>query len=177
MTPAPPPDAPAAGATPDSLRSRDWVAPGELVAQKYRLERKLGKGAMGAVWEATHLALDTPVAIKFLTWDAAGPAADGVEPYLSDTASQKRADARARFQREAKAAAQIRSANVVQVFDYGVDRAVPFIVMELLDREDLNRRLQREGKLTPAAAARLVQAIARARPRRHDVGLRHPSLN
>ncbi|MGH7439923.1 MAG: protein kinase domain-containing protein, partial [Polyangiaceae bacterium] len=161
--------------TSEGARSRDWLAEGELVAEKYRLVRKLGKGAMGSVWEATHLALDTSVAIKFLTWDAAASGAEGDAAQASqaanDSGSQKRQDARARFEREAKAAAQIRSANVVQVFDYGVDRAVPFIVMELLNGEDLNKRLQREGRLTPAATARLVQAVSRALQRAHDLGL------
>jgi eukaryotic-like serine/threonine-protein kinase len=155
---------------------RGWLATGELVAGKYRLERKLGKGAMGSVWVATHLALETPVAIKFMTWSAP-PEGETKEPQDPPVgSSDPGADRRARFEREAKAAAQIRSANVVQVFDYGVDRGVPFIVMELLEGEDLNKRLQREGRLTPTATASLVQAIARALQRAHDVGLVHRDL-
>jgi serine/threonine-protein kinase len=174
--PAPPDTASLAPAS-DGARSRDWLADGELIAGKYRLVRKLGRGAMGSVWEATHLALETPVAVKFLTWDATASSSQiETASASSDSSSQKRQDARARFEREAKAAAQIRSANVVQVFDYGVDRAVPFIVMELLSGEDLNKRLQREGRLSPAATARLVQAISRALQRAHDLGLVHRDL-
>ncbi len=176
--PAPPDTASIAPAS-DGGRSRDWLAEGELIAGKYRLVRKLGKGAMGSVWEATHLALETPVAVKFLTWDAAA-SSSAIETAsassANDSGAQKRQDARARFEREAKAAAQIRSANVVQVFDYGVDRAVPFIVMELLSGEDLHKRLQREGRLSPPATARLVQAISRALQRAHDLGLVHRDL-
>jgi len=156
---------------------RGWLAAGELVTGKYRLERRLGKGAMGSVWAATHLALDTPVAIKFMAL-AEAPPAGGISDRPPDPSrsGDQSADRRARFEREAKAAAQIRSANVVQVFDYGVDRGVAFIVMELLEGEDLNKRLQREGRLPPVAAARLVQAIARALQRAHDVGLVHRDL-
>ncbi len=160
---------------PPSRGGRAWMAPGGLLAGKYRLERKLGKGSMGLVWAATHLALETPVAIKFLTWDVPSEG-ETVEQASKVAEKEAREDKRARFEREAKAAAQIRSANVVQVFDYGVDRGVPFIVMELLEGEDLNQRLQREGKLTPAATARLVQALSRALQRAHDVGLVHRDL-
>src|SRR5579863_1091329 len=105
-----PPETPSLAPASDGGRSRDWLAEGELVADKYRLVRKLGKGAMGSVWEATHLALETPVAVKFLTWDAAASAGDADPAHASnDSGSQKRQDARARFEREAKAAAQIRS--------------------------------------------------------------------
>jgi serine/threonine-protein kinase len=178
MKPSPSLESPEGGRMSDPPRSRDWLASGELVAEKYQLKERLGKGAMGSVWAATHLALETPVAVKFLTWDAEPDAAKRKEePTGSATSeSQKRGDARTRFEREAKAAAQIRSANVVQVFDYGVDRGVPFIVMELLDGEDLNKRLQREGKLPPSAVARLVQAISRALQRAHDMGLVHRDL-
>jgi serine/threonine-protein kinase len=128
---------------------------------------------MGSVWAGTHLALDTPVAIKFMTWTA---------PQVEASASREPegeedpVERRTRFEREAKAAAQIRSANVVQVFDYGVDRGVPFIVMELLEGEDLHKRLQREGRLSPEATARLMQAVARALQRAHDMGLVHRDL-
>jgi serine/threonine-protein kinase len=128
---------------------------------------------MGTVWYGTHLALETPVAVKFMTWTA---------PKDEESASREvkegenPAERRARFEREAKAAAQIRSANVVQVFDYGVDRGVPFIVMELLEGEDLLKRLQREGRLSPAATAHLVQAVTRALQRAHDMGLVHRDL-
>jgi serine/threonine-protein kinase len=129
---------------------------------------------MGSVWAGTHLALETPVAVKFMTWTTA-PRED--QSATRDAkAREEAAERRARFEREAKAAAQIRSANVVQVFDYGVDRGVPFIVMELLEGEDLLQRLQREGRLSPTATAFLVQAVVRALQRAHDMGLVHRDL-
>ncbi len=170
------PSAPDDPATPgvSAYRSQGWLIPGAVVADKYRLEGKLGEGSMGSVWAATHLALETSVAIKLMTWIVVTDEEDGSsDPVGSRDRSVGR---RARFEREAKAAAQIRSANVVQVFDYGIHEGVPFIVMERLVGEDLNKRLKREKLLAPDVVARLVRPIARALQRAHDVGLVHRDL-
>jgi serine/threonine-protein kinase len=135
---------------------------------------------MGSVWVATHLLLDTPVAMKFMLNlaqapdppipSAFRPDGEGVPPSSASVTSRER------FDREAKAAAQIRSANVVQILDYGVDRGTPYIVMELLRGEDLGTRLKRLGRLPLEEVAGLVAAIARALQRAHDVGLVHRDL-
>ena len=143
------------------------LARGTVVAGKYRLEKGLSHGAMGSVWVATHLALETPVAIKFMS------AAILEEPDGTPTAQGTHM--RARFEREAKAAAQIRAANVVQILDYGVDQGAPYIVMELLQGEDLGARLAR-GRLPLAEVAVIVSAIARALERAHTAGLVHRDL-
>src|SRR5688572_31814764 len=91
---------------------------GSVIAGRYRLERPLAKGGMGSVWVARHLQLDTDVALKFMA-----------------SAYAESSDARARFEREAKASAQLKSPYVVQVHDYGVDEGTPFLVMELLEGE------------------------------------------
>ena len=88
------------------------LGPGILIAERYRLERKLGAGGMGSVWLATDLSLDSTCAIKLVDPDKVG-----------------NEEVRVRFQREARAAAQIRSANVVDVFDHGLWQDMPFIVM------------------------------------------------
>src|SRR5262245_53047791 len=108
---------------------------GSIIAGRYRLERPLARGGMGSVWVARHLQLDVDVAIKFMAPEYAASS-----------------DARARFEREARGSAQLKSPNVVQVHDYGVEDA-PYLVMELLEGEDLEERLQREGRLAPAALA------------------------
>jgi eukaryotic-like serine/threonine-protein kinase len=101
------------------------ASPGTLVASSIRLVRPIAQGGMGSVWLADHLALKTHVAVKFLA-----------ESFVRD------ADAIARFQREATAAAQLRSPHVVQVFDHGLlEGRTPYIVMELLEGEDLAQRL------------------------------------
>ncbi|MDC3955741.1 serine/threonine protein kinase [Polyangium jinanense] len=114
---------------------------------------------MGAVWIAHHLKLDRAVAVKFME--------SGLT--ASDTA-------RARFEREARAAAQIQSAHVVEVHDYGVESETPYIVMELLRGEDLAARLDKRGKLDLAEALRITQPICKALRRAHELGLVHRDL-
>lgn len=82
---------------------------------------------MGTVWVAHDTALDSKCALK-----------------LVDSEQAKIDEVRVRFEREAKASAQLRGAHVVHVFDYGVWGDVPFIAMELLEGEDLAQRLARD---------------------------------
>ena len=132
---------------------------GALVASRYRIERLLARGGMGSVWVARHVQLDTEVAIKVM------------EPAYADSD-----DARARFEREAKACAQIRSPNVVQVHDYGVENESPFLVMELLRGEDLGARLRREGRITLAQAAAILTPVCKALRRAHERGIVHRDI-
>ena len=132
---------------------------GSTVAGKYRLERLIGRGGMGSVWAARHLQLDTLVAVKFI---------DSV----SDTK-----DARVRFEREARAAAQLRSPHVVQILDHGIDDDErPYIAMELLEGEDLGERLRRTPRLSLQATATIVTQAAKALRRAHDGGVIHRDL-
>src|SRR6478609_2203030 len=111
------------------------IAAGTVLAGKYRLETLIGRGGMGSVWRAEHLGLNAPVALKLLNL---------VE-------FEGAADALARFHREARSAAAIRSPHVVQILDHGVDPTfeVPFIVMELMEGESLANRLARCGRIAP----------------------------
>jgi serine/threonine protein kinase len=135
------------------------VKKGSVIGGKYRLERALAQGGMGSVWVAQHLQLDTEVAVKFM------------DPAYVDSD-----DARARFEREAKASAMLKSPNVVQVYDYGVEDDTPYIVMELLEGEDLDARLRREGRLSVSVTARLLSDACKALRRAHEVGLIHRDL-
>lgn len=132
---------------------------GVVIAEKYRLDKVLKRGGMGSVWVGTHLSLDIPVAVKFMS-------ASLVLPPM----------ALSRFKREAKIAAQIRSSNVVQIMDHGVDRGLPYIVMELLEGEDLSTRLKRDGRMSMDDVSRIVTPIARALERAHTAGLVHRDL-
>ena len=123
---------------------------GIVIADRYRLERKLGAGGMGSVWLATDLSLDSTCAIKLVDPDKVG-----------------NEEVRVRFQREARAAAQIRSANVVDVFDHGLWKDMPFIVMEHLQGEDLGARLDREGRLDLRQTYDIVSQVSRALVRAH----------
>jgi serine/threonine-protein kinase len=135
------------------------LSPGLVVAERYRLERKLGAGGMGSVWLAADLSLDSTCAIKLVDPDKVG-----------------NEEVRIRFQREARAAAQIRSANVVDVFDHGLWQGVPFIVMEYLEGEDLGARLDRVGKLDLRGTYEIVAQVARALVRAHAMGIVHRDL-
>src|SRR5262245_20866482 len=113
---------------------------GRIIGGRYRLVRVLGKGGMGSVWLADHLTLDTRIAIK-----------------LIDSETAKNANARARFDREAKVAAKIRSPHVVQILDHGTtEEGEPYIAMECLTGESLRERLAARGRLTPAETGRIV---------------------
>ncbi|UQA60510.1 serine/threonine protein kinase [Polyangium aurulentum] len=132
---------------------------GSIIAGRYRLGRPLAKGGMGSVFFAEHVQLRTSVAIKLMA------------PALAASA-----DARARFEREAQASAVIKSPHVVQVYDYGVEGDCPYIVMELLDGEDLEHRLVRVGRLSLAATMDIVQQVCKALRRAHELGVVHRDL-
>ena len=102
------------------------LEPGHLIANRYRIVRRLGMGGMGAVYEAEHVQLGKPVAVKVLL------------PQLS-----RSSDMTARFMREARSAAQIGHPGIVQVFDLGADNEAPFLVMEKLEGEELGSRVER----------------------------------
>ncbi len=132
---------------------------GSTVAGKFRLERLIGRGGMGSVWAARHLQLDTLVAIKFI--DA-----------VTDIG-----DARVRFEREARAAAQLRSPHVVQILDHGIDEDErPYIAMELLEGEDLGERLRRTPRLSLQATATIITQASKALRRAHEGGVIHRDL-
>jgi eukaryotic-like serine/threonine-protein kinase len=137
------------------------VAPGTILAEKYRLDSLIGRGGMGEVWRAEHLALRAPVAIKLMNPDiVANP------------------EALSRFNREAQAAASLRSPHVVQILDHGLDSRIqaPFIAMELMEGESLAARIERVGCLSARDTARVVSHIARALSRAHEAGIVHRDL-
>ncbi len=118
---------------------------GRTIAGRYRIERILGEGGMGAVYEAEHIAIGRRVALKRL------------HPELA-------VDARSvhRFQREARIAGSTGHDHIVDVLDLGfAEDGAPFLVMELLEGETLAARLAREGRLKVERAARVAgQALA-----------------
>jgi serine/threonine-protein kinase len=135
------------------------LAPGVVIAGKYRLERPLARGGMGSLWEAQHVQLRVPLAIKFM------------EPTYAASAV-----GRTRFEREALAAAQLRHPNVVHVQDYGVEGDFPYIVMELLLGEDLSKRLKRLRRLPLPAVVAILTQTTKALRRAHEGGFIHRDL-
>lgn len=132
---------------------------GTIVAARYRLERVLAQGGMGSVWVARHLRLDVDIAIKFMAPEFAGSA-----------------ELRARFEREARAAAMLKSPHAVLIHDYGIEDGAPYIVMELLEGEDLAARLAREGRLSLPATRKIVEDVGKALRRAHEIGLVHRDM-
>jgi len=130
---------------------------GRLVGGRYILEAPIGRGGMGEVWRARHTTLASPVAIKFL--------------HAASAASES---SRRRFLTEAQVTANLKTKHAVQVFDFGVtDDGLPFLVMELLEGETLERRIAREGRLPIGETARILRKAARALDRAHQLGIVH----
>jgi serine/threonine-protein kinase len=127
---------------------------------KFRIERVLGRGGMGVVVAATHLQLGQQVALKFLL-----------------PASLVRPESRARFEREARAVAMLKTEHVARILDVGkLENGAPYMVLEYLEGETLAKRLHDEGPLPiPLVAEWLLQAceaIAEA----HATGIVHRDL-
>ncbi len=134
---------------------------GRTLADRYLIQEVIGRGGMGAVYRARDERLGREVAVKVIS----APTAD----------AEAHRRLRARFQREARAAAGLHHPNVVQVYDSGTDAALglDFFVMELLRGEDLASRLARKGPpALPTALGILCQA-ARGLAAGHRAGLIH----
>ncbi|MGP1674428.1 MAG: protein kinase domain-containing protein, partial [Candidatus Limnocylindrales bacterium] len=129
---------------------------GTILGDRYRLVEPLGQGGMATIFRALDTQLGREVAIKLLRPE-----------YLRDP------DFSSRFRQEAQNAASLNHPNVVSVYDYGEDPSGPYIVMELVDGEDLATILRRNGALPPAQAARIASAVARALAAAHARGIVH----
>jgi serine/threonine-protein kinase len=133
---------------------------GAVIGGKYRLEEVIGYGGMGSVWSATHLGLGERVAIKLVSLQFA-----------------RSAEARRRFEMEAKAAAKIRSRHVPQVFDNGtLDDGTPYLAMELLQGESLSRRIAQNGSVPLVEAVGILDQCVRALTRAHALGIVHRDI-
>lgn len=140
--------------------SHEDLPASRIVAGKYELVSLIGRGGMGSVWEARHTNLGTRVAIKFIEAEYAN--------------SQ---EARSRFDKEAKAAATIHSKHAIQIHDNGItEDGKPYIVMELLEGEPLDKRIDRLGRLTIQDTARILGQVCRGLSRAHERGIVHRDL-
>jgi serine/threonine-protein kinase len=133
---------------------------GQVIAGRYELLEEIARGGMGTVWVAHDDKLGRKVAIKVMR-------AQSLEAFP---------DARERFEREAKAAAALRSSHVVQVHDYGVDDHTPFIAMELLEGTSLKARLADIGRFDVTEAAQILKQAAKGLKAAHRKGLVHRDL-
>ncbi|MFF3912018.1 protein kinase [Streptomyces sp. NPDC001852] len=133
---------------------------GRLLAGRYRVTARLGRGGMGVVWRAVDEVLGREVAVKELRTytDAAGP---------------ELSEQRLRMQREARAAARVRHQGVVAVHDVAEVDGRPLIVMELIDGPSLDDVLRERGTLDPYEAARVGAEVLDALAAAHRAGVLH----
>lgn len=136
------------------------VQVGEVLLRKYEVLEVLGRGGMGVVLRARHLQLNQDVALKFIRPE-----------------HLHRPDARARFSREARAAAALRSPFVNRVLDLGeLDDGTPFMVLELLTGQPLDARLATEGPAKEADVVRWMMEACLGLEAAHAAGIVHRDL-
>ncbi|MEO7194534.1 MAG: serine/threonine-protein kinase [Pseudonocardiaceae bacterium] len=138
-----------------------------LIADRYRLDQRIGTGAMGVVWRAHDERLDRTVAIKELLMQPGLPAADAQA-------------ARDRAMREGRIAARLKHPNAIHVYDVALeaatgtsDQVVPWLVMEYLPARSLAEVLAERGTLAPREAARIGRQVAAALAAAHEAGIVH----
>lgn len=132
---------------------------GALVGNKYRVVKEIGRGGMATVFSAEHVNIGKAVALKLLASDLVS----------SRTVTE-------RFMREARAAAQVRSPHICEVYDVGTFDGRPFIVMELLRGESLYERLARERQLSIPVAAQIATQAAKGLRAAHEHNIVHRDL-
>jgi hypothetical protein len=153
-------DAAASACSADGTELRLSLPVERTIGGKYRLDRLIGRGGMGAVYEAADLRLGRRVAVKIMLGRAFG-------------------DQRAlrRFEREAQASARLAHPNIVTIFDYGgVGAEGAFLVMELVRGRTLRAELNRTGRVPPAILADWFEQICAAIATAHQEGIVHRDL-
>ncbi|WP_197320714.1 serine/threonine-protein kinase [Saccharomonospora sp. NB11] len=137
---------------------------GRLVAGRYRVIKRIGTGAMGAVWQAHDDVLHRTVAIKQLL----------LQPGLDENEAE---DARQRTMREGRIAARLHHPNAITVFDVVMDdNGQPCLIMEYLPSTSLAQELQQHKTLPPVEVAKIGAQVAAALKEAHAVGIVHRDI-
>lgn len=139
----------------DGLGSRAGV----LLSGRYRLDERIGAGGMGEVWQASDTLLNRPVAVKML-----------------HTAQMGEPISRQRFRTEAQITAGLSHAGIAQVYDYGEQDDIAFLVMELISGEPLSAIIKRNPGLDPDIALDVVDQTAQALAAAHSQGIVHRDI-
>ena len=135
------------------------VQPGQLIGGKYELERLLGQGSMGQVWRARHATLEDAYAVKLID-------------------VKRVPDAAGRFQLEAHIAAKLskKTRHVVSVTDHGEDDQLAYLVMQLLEGQSLEQRIEEAAPLSLEEIGTIVTQVARALKYAHAEGFVHRDI-
>ena len=144
---------------PDVRDAEEALAPGTLLGGRYRIGEKLGQGGMGIVYSARHVDLGRDIALKVI-------------------ARRHAKDERviARFRKEARAAAQARHPNIVDVIDLGEADGRWYLAMELLDGIDLGQAIALKRVYEPAELPSVLEPVLAALDGAHAIGLVHRDL-
>jgi serine/threonine protein kinase len=137
----------------------DGLAPGTVVAGRYRVVNLVGQGGMGEVYRADDLTLGHPVALKFLPRN--------LDPH---------SDRFARFLAEVRTARQVSHPNVCRVYDIVQSEGRTFLAMEYVDGEDLSSLLRRIGRLPSDKAIEIARQLCAGLAAAHDKGVLHRDL-
>jgi serine/threonine protein kinase/cytochrome c-type biogenesis protein CcmH/NrfG len=133
---------------------------GRTIANRFRIEKKLGEGGMGAVYKAEHVKMNRPCAIKILSDSA-----------LNDP------EALPRFNREAQMSSRIDHPNAVTIYDYGESEdGLVYLAMEFVEGETLTKVLERDGRFPLERALRVARQIGAALDAAHALGIVHRDL-
>jgi len=135
------------------------MRPGEVFAKRYRIQRKLGEGGMGAVYKATDTILNIPVALKIMS-----------PRIIHDEGTLER------FKREVILARKVAHPNACRVFDIGDHAGIHYVSMEYLDGLPLSELLRTHGRLPPERCISIIKQVLKALEEAHRVGVVHRDL-
>lgn len=136
------------------------IEAGMVLAEKYRIDAKIGSGNFGTVYRATHLAIQRAVAVKIL-----------------QSAFETGAGSLARFRQEGVSACRIQHPNAVEVLDFGItEEGVAFLVMELLEGRALSDELKQNGPMTPERCFEVLVPVCDALAEAHSLGIVHRDI-
>ena len=140
--------------------SATQIRPGVTLADRYRLEARIGEGAFGTVYRAFHVGLQHPIAVKVLKASVA-----------------ETPEALAQFQREGITTCRVQHPNAVSIYDFGVTpNSAAYLVMELLNGRSLKEELAQKGNLSPQRCAQVLQPISDVLTLAHEEQIIHRDL-
>jgi len=135
------------------------VSVGTVIAGRYALKRRIDTAGIGSLWQAADLRSGQSRTVR-----------------VGDVAGKDPAQLATRYRAEAETVAQIRCKYVVDVLEHGEWQSIPFLVLEMVEGEDLGSRLRREGALEPGETYAVVAQVASALARAHAAGIAHGDL-